>query len=362
MRQPCSISLQCLGTDCSEAAIKAANAGEYSPHAVQNVPVRWLRNCFEARDRSGKVISHDAVAAAAAAAADGADVTPAAPQVHSYQMKMKRPPDGSTASQAIFGVQDVREEIPDMKFDLISCRYSVFLYLSKEECETALRDIVSCLIPGGFLFIGAQDDLPREWQSLGLREWRGYAGSGIYQLPDGDSSSSGGDGDPRMSVHACLGSFLSEHGSKRLNDEKLGRQKWELYDETKAPSSISDEALLLQQQKFADWEAERERKRVEKEEAELAKEMHGMPSPRFISKEKADAFAERMASFAKKKEKDRAPPPPPRRKRRLKSAAAAAASAARLSALSRPLHGRQCASASALEDEGDCTGAFPYNP
>ena len=143
------VSLRVLGTDLSDAALDAARRAEFSTFAMTEVPKAWRQRCFaKARLEDGQ-------------------------RCYRVEERLRR--------QFTCVRQDVREELPQGRFDLVVCRYSVFLYCSRDESEAFLRSLVSgCLRPGGFLFVGAQDTLPQVWRSLGLREWRGH--KGLYRL------------------------------------------------------------------------------------------------------------------------------------------------------------------------------------
>ncbi len=65
--------------------------------------------------------------------------------------------------------QDIRNTLPDATFHLILCRNLAFTYFSRELQEKIGRQIVARLKPGGFLVIGAHEELP---ESLpGLAPW-----------------------------------------------------------------------------------------------------------------------------------------------------------------------------------------------
>jgi chemotaxis methyl-accepting protein methylase len=141
-----ALKLRFYGTDLSDQAVDAARRAEYCAHAVQDVPDSWLRSCFtEHKQDDGQAC---------------------------FTVK------GRVRQHAAFVHQDMREELPrhiaqGKKFDLVTCRYSVFLYCNKEECVAFLRDLVTkCLRPGGFLFIGAPDELPQGGRS-GCRSFVG---------------------------------------------------------------------------------------------------------------------------------------------------------------------------------------------
>jgi chemotaxis methyl-accepting protein methylase len=147
---PASVGLRYHGTDCSRAAVDAAQRAEFSSHAVQDVPPAWLRACFTAHDASGTEISETPLPLAGG----GGGVA----RLGSTEESAGRGRQGSSLSWrlcdevrqlAAWEVQDVREAVPSRRFDLISCRYSVFLYLTLAEAEQVLQNIVmNCLAPG----------------------------------------------------------------------------------------------------------------------------------------------------------------------------------------------------------------------
>lgn len=95
-----------------------------------------------------------------------------------------------------FEVQDVRHGVPSSGeastsswgeggcFDVILCRYSAFLYLSTEEAQGALKAMVDCMAPGGYLVIGQREMLPLS-KNLSLRLNRIAECSCIYQKDGG---------------------------------------------------------------------------------------------------------------------------------------------------------------------------------
>jgi len=59
-----------------------------------------------------------------------------------------------------FLCQDMREEVPDVLFDLILCRYVAFTYFSEPLQQRVLSRIMDRLAPHGYLAIGTHERLP----------------------------------------------------------------------------------------------------------------------------------------------------------------------------------------------------------
>ncbi len=56
--------------------------------------------------------------------------------------------------------QDLRSEAPELRFDLILCRYVAFTYFSEQLQEQVLSRLMTRLMPDGFLAIGTHERLP----------------------------------------------------------------------------------------------------------------------------------------------------------------------------------------------------------
>jgi chemotaxis protein methyltransferase CheR len=59
-----------------------------------------------------------------------------------------------------FEVQDLRRALPSGPFRLVLCRNMAFSYFDDREQRRVLRDVTACLKPGGYLVIGAHEQLP----------------------------------------------------------------------------------------------------------------------------------------------------------------------------------------------------------
>eukprot|EP01043_Picozoa_sp_COSAG02_P016419 COSAG02_NODE_721_length_18054_cov_3.613422_7_plen_600_part_00 len=257
------VDLSYLGTDISHDAIAAAKRAEYGEHAVQDVPEAWLERCFDIRHLEQQ-------------------------QTYTVQQRLKR--------HATFIQQDVREIMPTKSFDLITCRYSVFLYCSKDECATFLRELLEfgCLRAGGFLFIGQPDELPSAWRSLGLQEWRGHVG--LYRLAHEASPIAS----QPSSIHAAHGSLSSFLGPsvRRPASERIGRP-----EEQEEAEKLTPEQMALNLERFEKWHQIREERAAQLRAEALEKENAEIAAPVFISQKKVEAFAQRMQDEAARREK-----------------------------------------------------------
>ena len=258
------VNLSYLGTDISHDAIEAANRAEYGEHAVQDVPAAWLERCFDT--------GHDEQRQ----------------QTYTVQERLKR--------HATFVQQDVREAMPSKTFDLITCRYSVFLYCSKDECAKFLKELVELrrLRAGGFLFIGQPDELPSGWRSLGLQEWRGH--QGLYRLAQAVNPIALQPSNLYAS-HDSLSDFLGP-SVRRPAAERIGRP-----EEVTEAQKLTPEQMALNLARFDKWHQIREERVAQLRAEAQEKEKAQIAAPVFISQKKMEAFAQRMQAEAARREK-----------------------------------------------------------
>jgi len=66
----------------------------------------------------------------------------------------------------LFLEQDIRDETPDGRFDLILCRNLVLTYFGQAIQNRILTKMIKKIRPGGFLLIGAHESLPWETRML----------------------------------------------------------------------------------------------------------------------------------------------------------------------------------------------------
>ena len=67
-------------------------------------------------------------------------------------------------------MQDLRDAVPDGRFDLILCRNLAFTYFSTDLQRQTLHRLATALAPGGLLVLGAHEVLPDSSQEWSL--WR----------------------------------------------------------------------------------------------------------------------------------------------------------------------------------------------
>ena len=71
----------------------------------------------------------------------------------------------------VFEQRDIRDSIPDGRFDLVLCRNVVLTYLEPELQRSVLHRVIATLRPGGALVVGVHESLPAETE--GLAAWPG---------------------------------------------------------------------------------------------------------------------------------------------------------------------------------------------
>ena len=272
-----AVELRFLGTDLSAEAVAAARRAEYGNHAVQDVPRATLRRCFQ----KGTL---DEVASSLVQ-------EPLCKDASLYRV------DDRLKRQATFIQQDMRQELPKRtefnRFDLVLCRYAVFLYCSKDECAQFLRQLIEQLLrPGGFLFIGAPDELPSSWRTLGLREWRGHRG--FFRLGD--------DPPPCRNFvsaypHFSKTSLVEFIGKARPAAERIGCHD----DVIEEPTLQTEEQIKERLQRFEQWE-ESKRSHLEQLEADRNKAEAEMKKRVYLSDSEHEEFVRRMQSEASRRE------------------------------------------------------------
>ena len=117
------VAFQLLGTDADPVMIERAHRGCFSAGSLSDVPEDWLARAFE--DTGGL-----------------------------YCVKDRHRTD------IAFSLRDLRAEMPHGPFDLVLCRNVVFTYFAADLQRTMLDRIRDRLRDGGFLVIGAHEDLP----------------------------------------------------------------------------------------------------------------------------------------------------------------------------------------------------------
>ena len=144
------VTVEIVGTDVDRRSLDRAKGAVYDGYAVSNLPVEWIAKSF--------------------------DVLPE----NTYRLR------DLITSKVRFEHCDIRDTNV-RSFDLVLCRYSVFLYLSSVDRITILHHLIACL-PSGYLIVGLTDQLPQGYESLGLRRIK--AGGGVLGIYSTSKSSS----------------------------------------------------------------------------------------------------------------------------------------------------------------------------
>lgn len=132
--------LRITATDINEEVLSRAKAGSYSPSSFWELPYTLFRRSFSL-------------------------------EANSYLLKDEFR-EGIT-----FLKQDIRRKMPEDRFHLILCRNLVFTYFDENLQREILEEMITHLLPGGFLIVGCHEKIPAG--DFGLKVWRGS--SMVYQ-------------------------------------------------------------------------------------------------------------------------------------------------------------------------------------
>lgn len=127
------LALRIAATDMLEEMLERARAACYPAGSLKRLPRAWREAAFEHRN-------------------DGYCLRAA----YTHGVEFLR--------------QDMRNEMPDGRFDLILCRNLAFTYFDAAAQREALRRLLERLRPGGALVIGSHETLPH---ARGLAPWPG---------------------------------------------------------------------------------------------------------------------------------------------------------------------------------------------
>ena len=138
--------LRILATDTDRAQIERARRASYPPSALRDLPTGWREATFTATERVFTL----------------------------------RP---GYREQVEFRVHDVRTDPVPGRFHLVACRNLAFTYFDEALQTQVLARLLASLTEGGFLVIGAHEDLPEPSKDLvplksGLGIFRHGTGSG----------------------------------------------------------------------------------------------------------------------------------------------------------------------------------------
>jgi chemotaxis protein methyltransferase CheR len=117
------LDLSIIGTDIDEVVLRRARAASYVRSSLRELPEAFISQAFERRGEGWSVRGH-----------------------HRRSVTFLR--------------QDLRQEIPPGRFDLVLCRNLAFTYFAPDLQRSALARITAALAPRGYLIIGAREELP----------------------------------------------------------------------------------------------------------------------------------------------------------------------------------------------------------
>jgi chemotaxis protein methyltransferase CheR len=115
--------IEIIGSDADPTVLDRAEKGCFTPSSIKNIPAHWRELAFT-RDDDRYCVRTE------------------------YR-------DGLA-----FLLQNIRRELPAGPFDLILCRNLVFTYFDMESQRELIRRIGATLRDGGYLVIGAHEQLP----------------------------------------------------------------------------------------------------------------------------------------------------------------------------------------------------------
>jgi len=126
------IELEVVGTDLDPALIERARAGRYQRGSIRELLPEWIDTVFE--ERKGLFTIR---------------------------------PDFRRGLELLS--QDVRQTVPEGRFDLILCRNLVLTYFDEVQQRSVLPKLIGRLFPSGAFVTGVHERLPEGW--TGLKPW-----------------------------------------------------------------------------------------------------------------------------------------------------------------------------------------------
>lgn len=126
-KMPDTEDVQILASDREEDVLKRAQEGVFPASALKELTKEELNSYF------GKVDFNDN-------------------EQYSIRQELKKPVE--------FEKRNIRESLPDRKFDLVFCRNLVFTYLRQEQAENFLSRLKPILKQRGYLIIGSNEQIP----------------------------------------------------------------------------------------------------------------------------------------------------------------------------------------------------------
>lgn len=215
--------LQVTATDRSEAAVQLAAAGVYPEVSLRECSDEVKAKCFErveqSDDERGTVIATRNPNTAEAAGAtclyrikqkyrEGVTFE----QQDLFDVTSRFDDVSSTADTRSAGKETMCDESPAQLYDVILCRYALFLYLPADLREKALEHLVRHLRPGGYLVLGRKgtETLPKCNAAKFLRESLSTAPreGNVFRRISNDNEGGGGDDGDGNTVGATLSHYI----------------------------------------------------------------------------------------------------------------------------------------------------------
>lgn len=125
--------LEILATDADAHMIGRAEAAVYPPSSLRELPERWRRAVFEPVDGG-----------------------------HRLKARYRR--------DVRFRREDVREAMPEGRFDMVLCRNLVFTYFAEAVQQRLLEGLAASLVDGAALVLGHHERLPAG--AVGFAPWK----------------------------------------------------------------------------------------------------------------------------------------------------------------------------------------------
>jgi chemotaxis protein methyltransferase CheR len=136
-----ALSLRILATDTDPRLLARARRACYPPSSLRELPAGWRSAAFEEAGGLWQLR-------------------------HGFREGVE------------FREQDLRDRMPDERFDLVLCRNLAFTYFDPAHQRAALDGLVARLLPGGALAIGSHEALPQHGPELA--PWAGA--SAVFRL------------------------------------------------------------------------------------------------------------------------------------------------------------------------------------
>ena len=149
-----------LATDLDPHMVFRARRGVYPPGALKELPGEWVGEAFEPVNAGGS----------RGGGSGQGEAETGEPAELRLRGRFRRPVRLVCA--------DLRDPLPRARFHLVLCRNLPFTYYRKDLQERLLGALSRRVVPGGWLAVGAHEELPRAWQER--HGWRGR-GEGLYR-------------------------------------------------------------------------------------------------------------------------------------------------------------------------------------